>query len=144
MKWFIHCFKNYAKFSGRASRAEYWWFWLVLTGGEVVCRIAIAVIPSLGALVTAAFQLAVIVPHLAVGSRRLHDAGHSAWWLVPPIVLFTPIVAFKSRLVASEPIAAVPLLIVAGSSALLVLIFLLQPGDPGHNRYGDAAPSTPD
>ena len=90
-------FKKYAKFEGRASRGEYWW-WVLFTGVIFFVLyvagiiIGAATIQPNGQMGTAAipffvlvglFWLAVIVPTIAVGVRRLHDAGYSGWfWLL--------------------------------------------------------------
>ena len=88
MKYYIHCFKNYATFSGRASRAEYWSFYLINT--------AISIIPILivvwgeGRLdefmiVFPIYSLVSFLPGLAVGVRRMHDVGKSGWFILVPI-----------------------------------------------------------
>ena len=67
------CFAKYATFSGRASRPEFWWFFLF--------QILVSVVASmLGDVVAGLVSLAVLVPALAVGARRLHDIGKSGWW----------------------------------------------------------------
>lgn len=59
------CFSNYATFSGRASRSEFWWFYLfTVLGSTITCGIASVVF---------------IIPSLAVSVRRLHDIGKSGW-----------------------------------------------------------------
>ena len=73
--------KKYAEFEGRATRSEFWWFALF---SIIVNFVLGAILPSIiGALVS----LALLVPSLAVGSRRLHDIGKSGWlqllWLIP-------------------------------------------------------------
>jgi uncharacterized membrane protein YhaH (DUF805 family) len=75
------CFNKYATFSGRASRSEYWWFYLFTILVNVVFSIIFAatqssVINGLSGL----FALAVLLPSLAVATRRLHDVGRSGWW----------------------------------------------------------------
>jgi len=76
------CFKKYVGFDGRAARSEFWWFALF----TFLVSLALGIVSqSLSSL----FSLAVLLPSLAVGSRRLHDTDRSAWflllWLVPVI-----------------------------------------------------------
>ena len=86
------CFNKYADFDGRAGRSEYWFFtlfiilvWLVLY--IATFYIAISTLPEdstaqLLFSIPAIWMLAVFIPHLAVGVRRLHDVGKSGWWLL--------------------------------------------------------------
>ncbi|WP_348946083.1 DUF805 domain-containing protein [Chitinibacter sp. FCG-7] len=74
------CFKKYADFNGRASRAEYWWFALFIFLVSVVLGIAGA------GLVSGLFSLATLVPSLAAGVRRLHDLGKSGWFLLLSLI----------------------------------------------------------
>ena len=67
------CFSNYATFSGRASRPEFWWFFLF----QILVSIAASM---LGDVVAGLVSLAVLLPALAVGARRLHEIGKSGWW----------------------------------------------------------------
>ena len=67
------CLSQYATFSGRASRSEFWWFFLF----QVLVQIAAA---TLGNTVAALISLGLLLPALAVGARRLHDIGRSGWW----------------------------------------------------------------
>jgi len=83
---------NYAKFTGRAARSEYWTFVLANIIGNILISI-LGKILDFSFLMTL-YSLAVLVPSLAVGVRRLHDLDKSGWWsllcLVPfvgPIVL---------------------------------------------------------
>ncbi|MFZ2295967.1 MAG: DUF805 domain-containing protein [Polaromonas sp.] len=67
------CLGNYATFSGRASRSEFWWFFLF----QVLVSIAASMISDkLNGLIS----LGLLLPGLAVGARRLHDIGRSGWW----------------------------------------------------------------
>lgn len=76
------CFSKYAEFSGRADRSEYWWFELFLVLLIVGAGIVNETLSNL-------VSLAVLLPSLAVGARRLHDIDKSGWWqllyLVPVI-----------------------------------------------------------
>lgn len=79
------CFSKYATFKGIAHRPEYWWFFLFQFLGQIVFGILDAILfgaePTSGPLATI-FSLAVLLPALAVGARRLHDIGRSGWWLL--------------------------------------------------------------
>jgi uncharacterized membrane protein YhaH (DUF805 family) len=77
------CLKQYATFKGRATRPEFWWFMLF-------CALATMVIGMLaGDRASAAATLLLLLPAMAVTSRRLHDVGRSGWWqvLVLPVFL---------------------------------------------------------
>jgi uncharacterized membrane protein YhaH (DUF805 family) len=81
------CFSKYADFSGRATRTEYWWFFLAILLGS-----AIASLISLR--VYALFSLATLLPIIAVGARRLHDTNRSGWWQLLALVPFGVIPVF--------------------------------------------------
>jgi DNA-binding CsgD family transcriptional regulator len=69
------CFAKYAEFDGRATRAEFWWFALFVT-------LATSGFTYLSEAAASIFLIAVLLPFLAAGARRLHDANKSAWWLL--------------------------------------------------------------
>jgi uncharacterized membrane protein YhaH (DUF805 family) len=83
------CLTKYVDFNGVASRSEFWWFMLFVF---VVSAALNYVSPLVGGL----FGLAMILPELAVGARRLHDTGKSGWLqlllLIPLIGLIILIV----------------------------------------------------
>lgn len=89
-------FQKYARFDGRASRSEYWWFALGIFAIEVVLYLpaiigSAADIPALaviGLLLLLVFVLAILVPSIAIGVRRLHDAGFSGWLYLLGLVPF--------------------------------------------------------
>lgn len=120
-------FSNYATFSGRARRAEYWWFLLfVLISIFVLSYIDSAVLGFGSAETTvgdgsvsfsadagplaAIFILATLLPGLAVSVRRLHDTDRRGWWLL---------------------IGIIPLI-----GSLLLLWFYASKGTVGTNRFG--------
>ena len=80
-------FKNYANFSGRASRSEYWFFQLFLLLSLLLLYFVSAVSVELGALSLFAL-LGIYLPSIAVGWRRAHDAGRSGGWMAIPFVGF--------------------------------------------------------
>ncbi|MFE7860696.1 DUF805 domain-containing protein [Streptomyces sp. NPDC057403] len=111
MSWFIEALKKYAEFSGRSRRKEYWMFALFVGIIDVILAVVpiASKTPALFALL-GIFYLAILVPSLAVGVRRMHDTGRSGWWLL---------------------IGAVPFI---GGIWLLVLTCL--DSQPGPNQYG--------
>lgn len=74
------CFQKYTDFNGRAKRPEYWWF-------ALFCFIVSGVLEYMSSSLSLLFSLAVLLPSLAVGTRRLHDINKSGWlqllWLIP-------------------------------------------------------------
>ncbi|AVO40621.1 DUF805 domain-containing protein [Simplicispira suum] len=67
------CLTQYATFTGRAPRSEFWWFFLF--------QILVVIVSSLlGEMVYSVVVLLLLLPALAVGTRRLHDVGRSGWW----------------------------------------------------------------
>jgi uncharacterized membrane protein YhaH (DUF805 family) len=86
MNYYFSVLQDYATFSGRARRSEYWYFFLfnsIITFLLGIIGIA-AEIPILYAI----YSLAVFVPALAVSIRRMHDVGKSGWYLLIPIYNF--------------------------------------------------------
>ena len=67
------CFTKYATFSGRASRPEFWWFFLF----QILVSIGASFISE---MLSGLVSLALLVPALAVGARRLHEIGRTGWW----------------------------------------------------------------
>jgi uncharacterized membrane protein YhaH (DUF805 family) len=120
-------FSKYATFDGRAQRSEFWWFVLFnilvqiglgfadrglfghsMYGMGARGAFGMAEGPSmLGGL----YSLAVVIPSLAVGCRRLHDTDRSGWW---------------------QLIWAVPVI-----GAIVLLVFMTEKGTAGPNRFGD-------
>jgi len=78
------CFTKYAAFDGRASRSEFWWWFLFTFLASAATGI---VSQSLSAL----FSLGVMLPSLAVGARRLHDTNRSEWFL---LLWFIPLIGW--------------------------------------------------
>ncbi|MFV0627207.1 MAG: DUF805 domain-containing protein [Alphaproteobacteria bacterium] len=78
---------NYANFKGRSSVGDYWWFFLANTIISTLFNIVDSVMYSaLGlAFLGSIYSLAVLVPGIAAGVRRLHDMGKCGWWLLAPL-----------------------------------------------------------
>ena len=110
MEWFLKVVKNYAGFSGRAQRKEYWMFILFYMVFSVLAGIVDGVIGTDGTL-QGALGLGLFVPSLAVMIRRLHDVGKSGWFF---FVVLIPMVG-----------------------GIWLIITLAKDGDPGSNAYGE-------
>jgi uncharacterized membrane protein YhaH (DUF805 family) len=115
MSWYLEVLKKYATFTGRSRRKEYWMFVLFnliiafvlgFIDGFAGLQVGKSGLGVLGSL----YGLAVLIPGIAVGVRRLHDTDHSAWWLL---------------------IALIPLV-----GAIVLLVFMVQDSQQGKNRYG--------
>ncbi|MDP2287327.1 MAG: DUF805 domain-containing protein [Actinomycetota bacterium] len=108
-----YCFNNYANFDGRASRSQFWWFTLFL----ILVSIPLSILDRLifrdsnFGVLSAIWWLATVVPHLAVGSRRLHDTAKSGWLQL--------------------------LILVCCIGYIPLIIFWAQPAVPGPNQYGE-------
>ena len=83
MNYYLHVLKNYAEFNGRARRAEYWYFFLF----NMIVSVGLRFIGDLIGmeLLSSVYSLAVLVPSIAVGVRRMHDVGKSGWFILIPI-----------------------------------------------------------
>ncbi|MRR35863.1 DUF805 domain-containing protein [bacterium] len=113
MKWYFEVLTKYATFTGRARRTEYWMFVLfnILIGmvlGFIEGSLGIAAETDTSVL-GGLYSLAVFVPSLAVGVRRLHDTNRSGWWLLLSVV----------------PLANIAL-----------LFFFIEAGTSGANQFG--------
>jgi uncharacterized membrane protein YhaH (DUF805 family) len=124
--WFFYSLKNYSNFKGRARRREWWSFWFIHSIPYIPSAVVSSVIDSSHgveisimqsmfflsiAIFTIVYWLAMITPFLSVTTRRLHDVGMSAWWL---LLVFTPCI---------------------GGLFLTVCAFI--PGKKIPNKYGD-------
>ena len=131
-------FKNYAYFSGRTIRAEFWWFLLFTQ-----LTLFITWVPIIGWVV----GLAIIIPQVSVTTRRLHDIGKSGWWQILPWALIFVLVTSSLILVAaiSTPEADLRftvddlIIIVIGIAAfvsfVVLIVWLVRKGDEGPNKY---------
>jgi uncharacterized membrane protein YhaH (DUF805 family) len=107
--WYIDVLKKYAVFSGRAQRAEYWYFFLF----NIIVAVVLAALDQMlgfGNILSGIYTLAVLLPGIGVGVRRLHDIGRSGWWLLIGLI---PVIGF-----------------------IVLIIWYVKDSDPGENQYG--------
>ncbi len=99
MQWYIKVLTNYAEFKGRAHRTEYWMFVLVsmlvvIVLGIIESILGISSVSEYGSNsgpIVALYNLAVLIPSIAVGVRRLHDTDKSGWWM---LLILIPIIGW--------------------------------------------------
>ena len=139
--------EKYADFTGRAPRAECWWYVLGLIIAFVVLSIIEGILGIKGMVfgvygpLTCLLWLATIVPGIAVGVRRLHDTNRSGWWILLPIVPYALAMILGGPAImagglgAGLGIAAL-FLFVGFICAIVLLVFMVLPGSPGENLYG--------
>lgn len=117
------CFGKYADFTGRASRAEFWWFYLFILVVNVLLYLtwvsALADpdpdnLPA-GAFLSLIFGLATLLPLLAAMTRRLHDTGRSGGYIFVALVPFV--------------------------GSIILIVWLASLGTPATNRYGEPPPA---
>ncbi len=115
MNWYLEAWKKYAVFNGRSRRKEYWYFILF----NLLVSMLLGFIDSMTGmysfeagigLLSGVYTLAIIVPGIAVGIRRLHDTGRSGWWLLIGLIPFV--------------------------GAIVLIVFCVQDSQPGENEYG--------
>jgi uncharacterized membrane protein YhaH (DUF805 family) len=113
--WYLEVLKKYAVFDGRARRKEYLMFILF----NIIITAVLALIDSLigtvirqggFGLLQGLYDLAVLIPTLAVTVRRLHDTGRTGWWIL---------------------IGLIPVI-----GGIVLLIFMLLDSESGANQYG--------
>jgi uncharacterized membrane protein YhaH (DUF805 family) len=104
-------FRNYATFSGRAARSEYWfWTLFAFLVGAAAGIVDGAIFSNLETgLVAPLTTLVFLLPNIAVSARRLHDLDRTGWWL---LIIFTII------------------------GVIVLLIWDCMKGTTGPNRFG--------
>ncbi len=117
MHWYIKVIKQYVNFSGRARRAEYWYFvlfnFLISLGLGFILGFVDALLGNNSSginILSLIYSLVVFLPALSVSIRRLHDTGRSGWWLL---------------------IGLIPLI-----GTIVLIVFFAQDSEPGENKYG--------
>ena len=116
MNWYIQVLKNYATFSGRARRKEYWMFTLINLVVFIILSIldgALGMITESGlGILSGIYSLATLLPAWAVCVRRLHDTNRTGWWMLISII---PLIGF-----------------------IVLLVFMCLDSKSEANKYGDA------
>ena len=138
MEWMLMPLRRYAEFSGRSRRKEYWMFFLFLIIVGIVLGLiegALGLTDETTAIgpLSGLFNLAVLVPSIAVGVRRLHDTDRTGWWVLLPLV---PYVLAIAMLFTGSLALFGTLIMVALVCGIVLLVFMVLEGTKGPNRYG--------
>lgn len=112
MNYYIQALKKYAVFNGRATRSEYWFFFLFNILISIAIGLVVGILGESVDFLNSIYSLAVLLPSLAVGVRRLHDTGRSGWWYLLALI---PIVGW-----------------------IVLLVFLAEKSGEGSNKYGSS------
>ena len=134
------CFKKYATFSGRASRSEFWYFYLfywglcsvllfssfisIMQGQRFISDIFFWSFTGLG--------LASLIPFFAVSARRLHDINKSGWFQILPY----PFSLLDKYLIGlGEGMSLILPFIFVGLYIYLIVLYCKK-GEKKKNKYG--------
>ena len=152
----LYTLQQYAIFRGRATRAEFWWFFLFAFAVSNAPSLAVLLLPTDGSMVVMAnvfldlsglISLILILPLVSVSARRLHDSGHSAKLLLYSCILhllslflFIPcaLVLIPGKTVTGGVILILYAFLFLASVllALYILCCLLEKSQPKANRHG--------
>ena len=113
-------FVNYFNFSGRASRAEFWWVYLALT--------IIGFVPLVGIFI----QLVTFIGLISPTSRRLQDVGFSGWYQLIPYSILSLLIGLSLAEISSTPFAIFISVIVS----ITFIVFLAKPSIDEDNQWG--------
>ena len=165
------CFKKYFDFTGRARRSEYWWFGLfyfivmfawvfvaaffMVAGMEILYDSNSGLSPMAGIYASSAMMflpiLVFIFPLYAAQTRRLHDTGHSGWWVVASLLVSLAygatylymLMPFLDTGRGLDELMSSPMIIVVGILGLVsavlgivIFVFTVLDSQRGENKYG--------
>lgn len=115
MQWYVAVLKKYAVFEGRSRRKEYWMFQL----WSLVFTFALMIVDAMAGMfdqesgfgvLSGIYLVAVLIPNLSVGCRRLHDINRSGWW---------------------QLIGLIPII-----GTIIMIVWCATDGNAGDNRFG--------
>jgi uncharacterized membrane protein YhaH (DUF805 family) len=108
MEHYMNALRSYADFSGRNRRKAFWMFYLI----NLLISIVLGVVDELMgvAVIGTIYSLALLIPQLSAGARRLHDTGRSGWW---QLLWLVPIIGW-----------------------IVIIVFLAQDSHEGENDFG--------
>ncbi|TMP79535.1 DUF805 domain-containing protein [Pseudoalteromonas sp. S983] len=108
MEHYMNALRSYADFSGRNRRKAYWMFVLFNTIFSIICNVIDSALGTM--FIGSIYSLALLIPGLSAGARRLHDTGRSGWW---QLLWLVPIIGW-----------------------IVLIVFLAQDSHEGENDFG--------
>ena len=127
------CLKDkYANFSGRASRSEFWFFYVFLLIGYAISIFTMFISIKLFIGIISIYVLGMIIPSLAVTVRRLHDVNKSGWFILLPL----PFEIMQRALEESSPNLSLVFLVMSLGLYIYLLVLYCKDGDKKDNRFG--------
>ena len=122
-------FQKYATFNGRASRSEFWYFWLLNFSVYAILLILSNKVPTLGFLFVAlvVFFLATLIPFIAVTARRLHDVNKSGWFQIIPLPFL---------LLSGVVLPKIPSALMGMGLYIYLIVLYFSAGGKKNNRFG--------
>ena len=127
------CLKDkYANFKGRASRSEFWFFYLFLVIGYAISISTMFISIKLFIGTILIFSLAMIIPSIAVTVRRLHDINKSGWFILLPL----PFDIMERVLEKSSEGLSLVFLVTALGLYIYLFVLYCTDGDKKNNRFG--------
>lgn len=146
IEWAIRPLKKYADFTGRAPRAEYWWFALASTvlgiAFDYLDRLVSQPIIGIYGPLSLALAFVLLVPGVAVTVRRVHDINRNGWWVLLDSWSYLFMVAglihasLEEIVKTTTPALLLMLVIFMLVSIVVMLVFTVTRGTEGPNRYG--------
>jgi uncharacterized membrane protein YhaH (DUF805 family) len=140
LDWALLPFSRYFDFSGRSSRAEYWYFTALMWFVSLLIqlgRLALGeAVESVLIVVNALFGLGTFIPSLAVAVRRLHDINRSGFVVLKYIIGIAVMLALMPFALYFVPLFGFVLGLGAVALALKFLVLMVIEGDRGPNLYG--------
>jgi uncharacterized membrane protein YhaH (DUF805 family) len=132
---YIKMLSNYAVFSGRSRRKDFWLVFLANLIIGVIFSGLTAILPVLNILF-GVFCLAVLIPNVALWVRRLHDTGKSGWWLLLSFVPTVGVFVLMAFVGLSGKLILLVLIPVISLIVLIVLIIFAATDSGPDNEYG--------
>ena len=108
MEHYMNALLSYADFSGRNRRKAFWMFVLFNTIFSIICNVIDGALGTM--FIGSIYSLALLIPGLSAGARRLHDTGRSGWW---QLLWLVPIIGW-----------------------IVLIVFLVQDSHEGENDFG--------